>query len=184
MINSVNIAGNLTRDCELRQTQGGTSILSFGIAVNERVKNNQTGEWSDRANFFNCVCFGKRAEGLANVLTKGQKVAISGRLRYNQWENDKGEKRSSVEIVVNDVEFMSQRNNAQSQSNGSYGQQYQQQGNYSQQQQYAPQNGSQQPTGGYQQQYHGQEQYQGQGYQQPQYQQGYQQDIASDDIPF
>lgn len=150
MINSCVLAGNLTREVELKQTQGGMSILSFGIAVNERVKNNQTGEWSDRPNFFNCVCFGKRAEGLAKVLGKGQKVAISGRLRYNQWENDRGEKRSSVEIVVNDVDFMSRRNDSQSQQDGSYGHQQQQQGNYGNQRQYGPQNGSQQQRGSYQ----------------------------------
>jgi len=166
MINSVNVAGNLTREVELKQTQSGTSILNFGIAVNERVKNNQTGEWSDRPNFFNCVCFGKRAEGLAKVLSKGQKVAISGRLRYNQWENEKGEKRSNVEIVVNDVDFMSRRNDSQSQQNGFYAPQQQQQGNYTSQQQYAPQNGSPQPTGGYQQQ------------------QDYQEDLYSSDLPF
>lgn len=166
MINSCVLAGNLTREVEIRQTKSGTSILNFGIAVNERVKNNQTGEWTDRPNFFNCVCFGKRAEGLAKVLSKGQKVAISGHLRYNQWENEKGEKRSNVEIVVDDVEFMSQRNDSQNQPNGSYGQQYQQQPNYSQQQQYAHQNAPQQPTGGYQQQ----------GYQQP--------DLYPEPMPF
>ena len=183
MINSVNIAGNLTRDVEIKQTQSGTSVMNFGIAVNERVKNNQTGEWSDRPNFFSCVCFGKRAEGLAKVLHKGQKVAISGRLRYNQWENDRGEKRSNVEIVVDDVEFMSQRN--QSQQNDSYAQQNQQQGNYANNQQYAHQNSQQQPTGGYQQQGYQQNQgYQGgqQGYQQRGYQQPM--DVSSDDIPF
>ena len=153
MINSCVLAGNLTREVELKQTQGGTSVLNFGIAVNERVKNSQTGEWSDRPNFFNCVCFGKRAEGLAKVLGKGQKVAISGRLRYSQWENDRGEKRSSVEIVVNDVDFMSRRDDSQGQQDGSYAPQQQRQGNYSNQQQYGSQNGSQQPTSGYQQQY-------------------------------
>lgn len=165
MINNVNIAGNLTRDIDLRQTQGGTTIANFGIAVNERVKDNQTGEWSDRPNFFNCVCFGRRAEGLAKVLSKGQKVAISGRLRYNQWENERGEKRSNVEIVVEDVEFMSQRD-SQSQQNGSYAQQQQRQGNYTSQQQHAHQNGSPQPTGGYQKH------------------QDYQEDLYDSDLPF
>ena len=163
----------MTREVELKQTQSGTSILNFGIAVNERVKNNQTGEWTDRPNFFNCVCFGKRAEGLAKVLGKGQKVAISGHLRYNQWETEKGEKRSNVEIVVDDVDFMSRRDGAQGQSNGSSGQQQQQQDNYSNQQQYAPQNAPQQPTG----QYGG---YQQQGYQQN----GYQQQYYPQDINF
>lgn len=175
MINHCVLAGNLTREVELKQTQGGTSIINFGIAVNERVKNNQTGQWEDRPNFFECVCFGKRADGLAKVLSKGQKIAVSGHLRYNSWEAKDGSKRSKVEVVVDDVEFMSQRrDNAQSQQNGSYGQQYQQQGNYSNQQQYSPQNGYQQPTGGYQQPMG--------GYQQ-QYQE-YQDDLYSENQPF
>ena len=132
MINSVVLAGNLTHDVELKQTPSGASVMNFGIAVNERVKNSQTGEWGDRPNFFRCVCFGKRAEGLSSILGKGQKVAISGHLRYNQWENDNGEKRSSVEIVVDDLEFMSRRDGSQSQQNGSYAPQSQQQTNYPQ----------------------------------------------------
>ena len=185
MINRVTLAGNLTRDCEVKQTQSGMTIMHFGIAVNERVKNNQTGEWEERPNYFNCVCFGKRAEGLAKVLHKGQKIALDGKLHYNQWENEQGQKRSAVEIVVNDIEFMSQRNNAQGQQNGSYAQRNQQQGNYANQQQYAHQNAPQQPTGGYQQQGYQQNQgYQGgqQGYQQRGYQQPM--DVSSDDIPF
>jgi len=182
MINRVTLAGNITRDCEVKQTQSGMTIMHFGIAVNERVKNNQTGEWEERPNYFNCVCFGKRAEGLAKVLHKGQKIALDGKLHYNQWENGQGQKRSTVEIVVDDVEFMSQRNNAQSQQNDSYANQNQQQGNYANQQQYATQNAPQQPTGGYQG-------YQSQGYQQGNGYQGGQQyqqqmETAQSDIPF
>jgi single-strand DNA-binding protein len=118
MINSVVLAGNLTRDAELKQTRTGTSVLNFGVAVNERVKNNQTGEWSDRPNFFECVIFGKRAESLSKYLHKGLKVTVSGHLRYNQWENEQGQKRSNVNVVVDDIEFMSQRD-SQGQQNGS-----------------------------------------------------------------
>jgi single-strand DNA-binding protein len=118
MINSVVLAGNLTRDAELKQTRTGTSVLNFGVAVNERVKNNQTGEWSDRPNFFECVIFGKRAESLSKYLHKGLKVTVSGHLRYNQWENEQGQKRSNVNVVVDDIEFMSQRD-SQSQQNDS-----------------------------------------------------------------
>lgn len=152
-INRVIISGNLTRDAELRSTQSGLSVLNFGIAVNDRVKNQQTGEWTDRPNFIDCVLFGKRADSLANILHKGSKIALEGKLRYSSWENDQGQKRSKLEVLVDEVELMSQRNGAQGQQNVSYGQQRQQQGNYANQQQYAPQNGSQQPTGGYQQQY-------------------------------
>jgi len=105
-INRCCISGNLTRDPELRQTQGGMSILSLGVAVNDRRKNQQTGEWEDVPNFVDCVVFGTRAEKLAQFLAKGTKVAIEGKLRWSQWEKD-GAKRSKLEVVVDEIEFMS-----------------------------------------------------------------------------
>lgn len=107
-INRVNISGNLTRDPELRQTQGGMSILRFGVAVNDRRKNQQTNEWEDYPNFIDCTLFGKRAESLDGYLSKGAKVAIEGKLRWSQWETD-GQKRSKVEVIVDEIEFMSRR---------------------------------------------------------------------------
>lgn len=108
-INRVFISGNLTRDPELRATQGGTSVLRIGLAVNDRARNQQTGEWEDRANFVDCVVFGKRAEALAGMLAKGQRVAIDGRLRYSSWEAQDGSRRSKLEVVVEEIEFMSPR---------------------------------------------------------------------------
>lgn len=105
-INRVNISGNLTRDPELRQTQGGMAILSLGVAVNDRRKNQQTGEWEDVPNFIDCTMFGSRAEKLAQYLAKGTKVAIEGKLRWSQWEKD-GSKRSKLEVIVDEIEFMS-----------------------------------------------------------------------------
>ena len=111
-INHVAISGNLTRDSELRSTQGGTSILGMGVAVNERRKNASTGEWEDYPHFVDCTMFGTRAEKLQPYLTKGAKVAIEGRLRYSSWEKD-GQKRSKLEVVVDEVEFMSRKDGAQ-----------------------------------------------------------------------
>ena len=108
-INRVNISGNLTRDPELRATTSGTQILNFGVAVNDRAKNPQTGEWEDRPNFVDCVVFGKRAESLRSLLCKGMKVAIEGKLRYSSWETQEGQRRSKLEVVVDEVEFFSQR---------------------------------------------------------------------------
>ena len=105
-INRVLISGNLTRSPELRQTAGGMSILKLGVAVNDRRKNS-SGEWEDVPNFLDCVMFGTRAERLATMLDKGQKVAIEGKLRYSSWKNEAGENRSKVEVVVDDLEFMS-----------------------------------------------------------------------------
>lgn len=108
-INRVSISGNLTRDAELRTTASGSSVLSFSVAVNEQRKNSQTGEYEDYPNFFDCVMFGNRANALAQYLGKGTKVAIDGRLSWSSYEKD-GERRSKVDIVVNNIEFMSSRN--------------------------------------------------------------------------
>ena len=102
-INRVVISGNLTRDPELRRTQSGMAILNIGVAVNDRRRNQQTGEWEDYANYIDCVLFGNRAESLSNILAKGMKVAIEGKLRWSQWERD-GQKRSKIEVVVDDLE--------------------------------------------------------------------------------
>lgn len=107
-INHVVMSGNLTRDPELRSTAGGTAVLGFGVAVNDRRKNQQTGEWEDYPNFVDCAMFGTRAEKLAGMLAKGTKVCILGRLRYMSWEKD-GRKRSKIEVIVDDIEFMGRR---------------------------------------------------------------------------
>lgn len=112
MINSVTLAGNLTRDAELRQTNGGSGILHFGIAVNERRKNGQTGSWEDVPNFFDCTIFGNRATALSQYLTKGTKVCLQGRLRQSSWERD-NQRHSRVEVVVDEIEFLSSRNGTQ-----------------------------------------------------------------------
>lgn len=114
-INRVEITGNLTRDPELRTTQSGTPVLQFGVAVNERVK--QGDEWIDRPNFLDCVMFGKRAESVSNFISKGSKVAVEGKLRWSQWEDKNGGgKRSRVEIIVDEIEFMSRSDSGGRQS--------------------------------------------------------------------
>ena len=107
-INRVNITGNLTRDPELRATAGGTQVLSFGVAVNDRRRNPQTGEWEDYPNFVDCTMFGTRADAVSRFLAKGNKVAIEGKLRYSSWERD-GQRRSKLEVIVDEIEFMSSR---------------------------------------------------------------------------
>jgi single-strand DNA-binding protein len=109
-INRVVITGNLTRDPELTATASGMSILKMGIAVNDRRKNQQSGEWEDVPNFFDVVVFGTRGESLSRFLSKGSKVAIEGKLRWRSWETPEGDKRSKIEIIADDIEFMSSRN--------------------------------------------------------------------------
>ncbi|MBY4797787.1 single-stranded DNA-binding protein [Collinsella sp. AGMB00827] len=125
-INRVVISGNLTRDPEMRATSGGTQVMSFGVAVNDRRRNQQTGEWEDYPNFVDCTMFGTRAEAVSRYLSKGAKVAIEGKLRYSSWERD-GQRRSKLEVVVDEIEFLSRN-----QQGGQGG--YAPQGNYVQQQ--------------------------------------------------
>lgn len=119
-INRVMISGNLTRDAEIRSTQSGMAILGFGVAVNDRRKNQQTGEWEDYPNFIDCTMFGARAESLSRYLGKGTKVAIEGKLRWSQWERE-GQKRSKIEVIVDELEFMSSRNSDSSSYGGGMG---------------------------------------------------------------
>lgn len=112
-INKAYISGNLTRDIEVRNTQSGAAIGRFSVAVNDRVKDAQ-GNWTDRPNYIDCTLWGPRAEKLEPYLTKGTKVAIEGKLRWSSWEKD-GQKRSKIEIMVDDVELMSRRNEQQPQ---------------------------------------------------------------------
>lgn len=108
-INKATITGNLTRDPELRQTQGGTSVLTIGVAVNDRRKNQQTGEWEDYPNFIDCTIFGNRATGVAPHLEKGMKVAIEGKLNQSRWQAEDGTNRSKIGIIVDEIEFMAKR---------------------------------------------------------------------------
>lgn len=112
-INRVNITGNLTRDPELRATAGGTQILSFGVAVNDRRKNPQTGAWEDVPNFVDCIVFGQRAEAVSRFISKGSKVAIEGKLRFSSWETREGDRRSKLEVIVDEIDFMSRSNGQQ-----------------------------------------------------------------------
>lgn len=106
-INSVSISGNLGRDPELRVTPTGTSVLSLSVAVNDRVRDQQTGEWRDRANWVDVVVFGSRADAIAPRLAKGSKVAVSGRLRWSQWQDKQtGTNRSKLEVVAGEVVFL------------------------------------------------------------------------------
>ena len=111
-INRVVLNGTLTKDPELRRTQSGMAILSLRVVFNDRRRNSETGDWSDYPNYIDCTLFGSRAESLSNYLSKGSKVGIDGKLRWSEWERD-GQKRNKIEIVIDDLEFLSPRNSNQ-----------------------------------------------------------------------
>lgn len=108
-INKVIATGNLTRDPELKALPSGTQILNFSIAINERRKNQQTGQYEDYANFVDCAMFGARAEALAKFLRKGAKVAIEGRLHYSYWQAQDGSKRTKLDVYVDELDMMQSR---------------------------------------------------------------------------
>ena len=114
-INSVSFVGNITFDPELKATQSGMQILSFNVAINEKKKNNSTGEWEDAPVFVGCTMFGKRAESISRYISKGSRVAVDGRLHYSQWEKD-GEKRNKLDVIVDNIEFMSRKGENTNQS--------------------------------------------------------------------
>ena len=111
-INSVVIVGNLTRDPELRATPSGTSVCSLRVAVNDRVKDPNTGEWGDKANYFDVDVFGGQGERCAQYLNRGRQVAVSGRLRWREWETQDGQKRQAVSILADNVQFIGPREGA------------------------------------------------------------------------
>lgn len=107
MVNNATISGNLCRDIEVRRTQSGFAIGEFSVAVNERVKNSQSGEYEDYANFIDCKLLGKRCESLERYLVKGTKATVQGRLHQERWESKEGKKMSKLILIVDDLEFMS-----------------------------------------------------------------------------
>jgi single-strand DNA-binding protein len=111
-INRVVLTGNLTRDPELRSTQSGMSVCSLRIASNTRRKNQATGEWEDKPNFFDVTVWGAQGENCARFLSKGRPVALDGRLEWREWETQEGQKRQSVEIVADAVQFLGGRDDS------------------------------------------------------------------------
>jgi len=108
-INRVVLVGRLTRDPELRSTPSGMSVLKMGLAFNDRRKNPSSGEWEEISNFIDVTMFGTRAEGVNKVVKKGMRIGVDGKLRWRQWETPDGSKRSAIEVIADDVEFLDAR---------------------------------------------------------------------------
>lgn len=101
--NFVTVIGNCTRDPEMRFTNGGKPIASFGVAHSTR-KRNDDGSWEDgETSFFDVTCWDQLAENVGDSIQKGTRVIVTGRLRQNTWDTPEGEKRSKIEIVADEV---------------------------------------------------------------------------------
>src|SRR3712207_846816 len=110
--NRVVLAGNLTRDPELRFTQEGVPVASFSIAVN-RVRSKS----EEAVDFFNVSCWRELGETVANHKKKGDPILVEGRLKYRTWHAPDGRKRSAVEVVADRVRFLSRAQNPQAENN-------------------------------------------------------------------
>ena len=106
-INRVVLTGNLTRDPELRSLPSGMSVCSLRIASNTRRKTSNG--WVDKPNYFDVTVWGAQGENCANYLAKGRPVAIDGRLEWREWEDKQGNKRQSVDIIADSVQFLGSR---------------------------------------------------------------------------
>ena len=107
-LNKVFLIGNLTRDPELRYIPSGSAVATFTVAVN-RVYKSQAGEKKEQTSFLRVVVWGRRAEVCGEYLSKGNPVFVEGRLQSRDWETQDGQKRSTVEVVADNIQFLKMR---------------------------------------------------------------------------
>jgi single-strand DNA-binding protein len=117
-INRVIITGNLTRDPELRSTGSGMSVCSMRVACNTRRKDQSTGDWVDKPNYFDVTVWGAQGENCARFLSKGRPVAIDGRLEWREWQDKEGNTRQSIDIIADAVQFLGGRDDNGGGGNG------------------------------------------------------------------
>jgi single-strand DNA-binding protein len=115
--NRVILMGRLTRDPELRYIPSGTAVCEFGLAVNDRRKNNQTGEWVEDTQFIDITMWARQAEIASEYLSKGSPVFVEGRLKFDSWEKD-GQKYSKLRVVGEKMQFIGGRGDASAPSAG------------------------------------------------------------------
>ena len=103
--NKVILMGNLTRDVEMRTTQSGQTVANFSLAVSRSWKD-QNGQTQEQTSFINCVAWGKPGEIIAQYVSKGSPLLVSGRLDQRSYDDKDGNKRTAVEVVVEDFNFI------------------------------------------------------------------------------
>jgi single-strand DNA-binding protein len=112
MFNKVILHGNLTRDPELRYTPTGTAVAKFGLAINRKWKDANTGEQKEEVTFVDIDCFGKTAENIGQWFKKGNQMLLEGRLKLDQWEDKQtNQRRSKLGVVLETFSFVGANNN-------------------------------------------------------------------------
>ena len=104
-LNSVQLAGNVTRDVQCRQLGPDNQVANFGLAINRRYKD-KAGDLKEEVTFLDIECWSKLAEIVSQYVSKGSPVYISGRLKLDQWEDKDGQKRSKIKVVADSVQFL------------------------------------------------------------------------------
>ncbi len=120
-INRVVLTGNLTSDPDLRSLSSGTTVCKLRLAVNGRRKDGATGEWVDKPNFFDVTVWGAQGDNCAKYLSKGRPVAVDGRLEWREWQDKEGNKRQSVDIIADTVQFLGSPRDDQGSGSGGGG---------------------------------------------------------------
>ncbi len=113
-VNAAVLVGRLTRDPHLAHLPSGTAVCEFSLAINDRVKNEASGEWEERPSFIDIKVYGRQAETCGEYLAKGKQAGVSGRIRQERWEGQDGKQKSKVVVVARDVQFLSRREDGDS----------------------------------------------------------------------
>jgi len=116
--NRVMLIGRLTRDPELKYIQSGSAVANFSIA-NNKIYMTNNGEKKEDVSYFDCTAWGKMAETLVEYCQKGRRIAVEGRLQQRRWEDQEGNKRSKIEIVAENIQFLDGKSSADSIGNDS-----------------------------------------------------------------
>jgi single-strand DNA-binding protein len=127
--NRVILMGNLTRDIEVRYLQSGMAVADIGLAVNDRRKNQQTGEWIEEVTFVDITLWGRTAEVAGEYLGKGSPIFIEGRLKLDQWEKD-GQKHSKLKVIGERMQMIGSKGGGGGNRGGGGSQQYDDGGDY------------------------------------------------------
>jgi len=113
-LNKVILIGRLTRDPEIRYTPAGTAVASFSLANGKTFM--QTGEKKEQTSYFDCIAWSKLGEVINEYCKKGHRIAIEGRLQQSRWDDQDGKKRSKVEIVIENFQFLEGKNDQKEES--------------------------------------------------------------------
>ena len=120
-VNAVTLMGNTGGDPEVKYTTDGNAVTTFNIAISEKFKNKSSGELKERTDWFKVVCFSQLAETIGKWVGKGDKLLVWGSLRKREWTTPEGDKRSSIEVVANRIDFINLKRKEGASDDGSPG---------------------------------------------------------------